>query len=170
MIFCNEKNCIWKLGQKRRLQTESNINFLNMERTWMCSLIGKRIRTSYFWLRTIEHRTSNIVWAITTKQNKAHLDFDSWSSLLKHTKKPLWFGGLRKFKLWKKNKLLVWFDKLEQLWTFGLIDKKLCFESCHFCHTGWKSCKKEGWNFARKKNENLLVVLSSNARKYFFTN
>ena len=151
MIFCNEKNCIWKLGQKRRLQTELNINFLNIDRIWTCSFIGKRIRTSYFWLRTIEHRTSNIVWAITTKQNKAHLDFDSWSSLLKHTKKPLWFGGLRKFKLWKKNKLLVWFDKLEQLWTFGLDWQKALFWKLSLLSHRLKKLQKRGLKLCQEK-------------------
>ena len=31
--------------------------------------IGNRTRTPYFWLRTIEHQISNIVWPITTKES-----------------------------------------------------------------------------------------------------
>ena len=30
------------------------------------NFFGNRTRTSYFWLRTIEHRTSNIIRPITT--------------------------------------------------------------------------------------------------------
>ena len=30
-------------------------------RTQICSSIGNRTRTPYFWLRTIEHRTSNLI-------------------------------------------------------------------------------------------------------------
>ena len=33
----------------------------------MCSSFGNRTRTPYFWLRTIEHRTSNIVRPLTMK-------------------------------------------------------------------------------------------------------
>ena len=46
-------------------RTESNISFSNIERTQTCSSFGNRTRTPYFWLRTIEHRTSNIVRPIT---------------------------------------------------------------------------------------------------------
>ena len=37
----------------------------NIERTRKCSSSGNRTRTPYFWFRTIEHRTSNIVRPIT---------------------------------------------------------------------------------------------------------
>ena len=37
----------------------------------MCSSIGNRTRTPYFWLWTIEHQTSNIVRPITNGWNRA---------------------------------------------------------------------------------------------------
>ena len=40
-------------------RTDSNILFSNIERTHTCSFIGNRTQTPYFWLRTIEQRTSN---------------------------------------------------------------------------------------------------------------
>ena len=40
--------------------------FLNIEWTWTCSSFENQTRTPYFWLWTIEHWTSNIVWPITT--------------------------------------------------------------------------------------------------------
>ena len=39
-------------------------HFLNIERTQLCSSIGDRgdrTRSPYFWLRTIEHRTLNLI-------------------------------------------------------------------------------------------------------------
>ena len=48
-----------------RTSIELEHHFSNIERTRTCSFVGNRTRTPYFWLRTIEHRTSNIVRPIT---------------------------------------------------------------------------------------------------------
>ena len=48
-------------------KNDSNVIFSNIERTRTCSSIRNRTQTPYFWLRTIEHRTSNIVRPITSK-------------------------------------------------------------------------------------------------------
>ena len=45
-------------------RTDSNIIFLNIERTWMCSSIGNQTWISNFWLRTMKHRAFNIVQPI----------------------------------------------------------------------------------------------------------
>ena len=44
---------------------DSNIIFSNIKWTRTCSSFGNQTRTPYFWLRTIEHPTSNIVRPIT---------------------------------------------------------------------------------------------------------
>ena len=44
-----------------RTSIELEHHFLNIERTQTCSSIGDRTRTPYFWLRTNEHRTSNLI-------------------------------------------------------------------------------------------------------------
>ena len=48
-----------------RTSIELEHHFSNIERTRTCSFVDDRTRTPYFWLRTIEHRTSNIVRPIT---------------------------------------------------------------------------------------------------------
>ena len=48
-----------------RTSIELEHHFSNIERTRTCSFVGVRTRTPYFWLRTIEHRISNIVRPIT---------------------------------------------------------------------------------------------------------
>ena len=59
-----------KLGLSLELLNYSSTwlehHFSNIKRIWTCSSIGNRTRTPYFWLRTIEHRTSNIVRPITS--------------------------------------------------------------------------------------------------------
>ena len=57
--------------------THSNIIFSNVERTWTCSSIGDRTRTPYFWLRSIEHRTSNLIGPSLDLLN-------CWSNRLEH--------------------------------------------------------------------------------------
>ena len=54
-------------------RTDSNINCLNIEQTWTCSSIGNRTQTTYFWLRTIEHWTLNIVLPITRNYMNSRL-------------------------------------------------------------------------------------------------
>ena len=49
-----------------RISDGSNTILSDFEQTWTCSSIGDRTGTSNFWLRTIKHRTSNIVRLITT--------------------------------------------------------------------------------------------------------
>ena len=45
-----------------------NFSIIEQTRTW--SSFGNRTQTPYFWLWTIEHRTSNIVWPITKQKAK----------------------------------------------------------------------------------------------------
>ena len=51
------------MGQTPFYRTASELehHFMNIKNTWTCSSIGDRTQTPYFWLRTIEHRTSNII-------------------------------------------------------------------------------------------------------------
>ena len=44
-----------------RTSNQLEHNFSNIERTLTCSSVGDGTRTPYFWLRTIEHRTSNLI-------------------------------------------------------------------------------------------------------------
>ena len=44
-----------------RTSIELEHHFSNIERTRTCSFVGDRTRTPYFWLRTIEHRTLNLI-------------------------------------------------------------------------------------------------------------
>ena len=44
-----------------RTLNELEHHFSNIERTRTCSSIGDRTRTPYFWLRTVEYRTSNLI-------------------------------------------------------------------------------------------------------------
>ena len=44
-----------------RTSIELEHHFSNIERTQTCSFVDDRTRTPYFWLRTIEHRTSNLM-------------------------------------------------------------------------------------------------------------
>ena len=44
-----------------RTSIELENHFSNIERTRTCSSIGDRTRTPFFWLRTNEHRTSNLI-------------------------------------------------------------------------------------------------------------
>ena len=48
-------------------------HFWNIKRTPTCSSFGNRTQTPFFWLRTIKHRTLNIVWPITTKNYLLHI-------------------------------------------------------------------------------------------------
>ena len=60
-----------------RTSNELKYHFSNIERTRTCSSIGYRTRTPYFWLRTIEHRTSNLIGPSLDLLN-------CWSNRLEH--------------------------------------------------------------------------------------
>ena len=60
-----------------RTSNELEHYFSNIERTRTCSFVDDRTRTPYFWLRTIEHRTSNLL------ESSLHLLIYS-SNWLKH--------------------------------------------------------------------------------------
>ena len=51
------------MGQTPYYRTSNELehHFSNIEWTRTCSSIGDRTGTPYFWLRTIEHRTSNLI-------------------------------------------------------------------------------------------------------------
>ena len=59
--------CFWQflvvMGQTQFYRTSNKLEhyFSNIERTQMCSSIGDRTQTPYFWFRTIEHQTSNLI-------------------------------------------------------------------------------------------------------------
>ena len=59
-----------------RTSNELEHHFSNIERTRTCSSIGDRTRTPYFWLRTIEHRTSNIVRTPIDAHVRVHSMFE----------------------------------------------------------------------------------------------
>ena len=57
------RRCIVVMGRTPFYRTSNELehHFSNIERTRTCSCIGDRTRTLYFWLRTNEHRTSNLI-------------------------------------------------------------------------------------------------------------
>ena len=70
--FCHfvlkpKMNLLKVMGQTPSYRTSIKLehHFSIIERTQTCAFVHDRTRTPYFWLRTIEHRTSNIVRPIT---------------------------------------------------------------------------------------------------------
>ena len=56
------------MDQKPFYQTSSKLkhHFLNIKRTQTCSSIGDQTQTPYFWLRTNELRTLNVILTRTS--------------------------------------------------------------------------------------------------------
>ena len=78
-----------------RTSNELEHHFSNIEWTRTCSSIGDRTGTPYFWLRTIEHRTSNLMMGL-------------WLNLLNYSLN--WLSS----KLHKIHKLFWWHFGIER--------------------------------------------------------
>ena len=82
-----------------------------MERTWTCSSNGNRTRTPYFWFRTIEHRTSNIVRPITSNLYTTLKTCFNWtkeSNLKDESKIQSWFKKVKISTILRKQSSNDW--------------------------------------------------------------
>ena len=100
-------------------RTDLNIVVLNIEQTGTCSSLGNRTSTPYFLLRTIDHRTSNIVQPITIVLEARKLLFDSIILLWPNSKKNH-FKIAQKFPILPvlmnfKLQFLIFFSKLKNV-------------------------------------------------------